>query len=812
MSSFQIIVPVAATNMYSDPGFWLADPDTAWTIAGDGGAPDFTRSYTQQWTGPASALAVIDGGSYVRIYQALTTTGAASTYTNSARLRRSGGGALTSAHAQSWFAGIAYDWDTITAIGDGWYECVHSRTVAAGTYDFGVNVLENSLCVDGCQMENITYTESYATTYIDGYQDGCSWDGAVDTSSSTRSALSRAGGLVYDLEDDLYFYVERIIGGGAAPRRLFMLKQSIQPGQVYQSTKIEPVTLQLVGTITGTSLADLHDNRQNLYNYLAPPERILYDQPFILRYTGGSTYKYIRLYYDGGLESNLTGCPTEMRVVLRFVAPDPFWYGMDDGIALDVEDTLPVVIVAGRVDGAWDGLGPPSAVTADGGNTDIYGIVIGKDKSVYYGGRFLDFDGDANADRIVQWDGAAWNALGTGRNHYVFDLAMDQVGDIYAVGTFTSAGNDDFIARWDVSGSTWNAVGIPVAGAAAITSVNTVAVDQNGYVWIGGDFLNFADVANADYIAYWDGTAWNAASTGMNATVRVLAVDINGDILAGGEFTSAGAGSASYAARWDGTTWTELGNGVNGAVFALAVGPDGKIYAGGSFTQDGDGNTLSYIGVYDGTGFNQMGTGLNNTCLEIVVGPDGMVYASGSFTVAGGATLADRIAKWNGFSWGHLDINLPGTPMIYAMAVGEADPVVPENYDLYIGFNNQGNALVSGTVAPNSTIYLPTISFYRSGGTSATLAMLRNENTGQEIQFNYPLLDGEKLTVDLRRAQQMVSSDYYGTRLDAVLPGSDFSSFEGIRGSHTISAFVINVGATITAEMWWPQTWGSYDD
>ena len=53
----------------------------------------------------------------------------------------------------------------------------------------------------------------------------------------------------------------------------------------------------------------------------------------------------------------------------------------------------------------------------------------------------------------------AWNDLGGGLNEWVFDIEV--VGsDIYVGGWFTNAGgnpNADYIARWD--GSTWNALG-----------------------------------------------------------------------------------------------------------------------------------------------------------------------------------------------------------------------------------------------------------------------------------------------------------------------------------------------------------------
>ena len=57
----------------------------------------------------------------------------------------------------------------------------------------------------------------------------------------------------------------------------------------------------------------------------------------------------------------------------------------------------------------------------------------------------------------------------------------------------------------------------------------------------------------------------------------------NGELIAGGEFTTAGGTEANCIARWDGTTWSPLDSGMNGEVFALTV-YDGELIAGGRFT------------------------------------------------------------------------------------------------------------------------------------------------------------------------------------------------------------------------------------
>ena len=61
----------------------------------------------------------------------------------------------------------------------------------------------------------------------------------------------------------------------------------------------------------------------------------------------------------------------------------------------------------------------------------------------------------------------------------------------------------------------------------------------------------------------------------------------NGELIAGGWFTTAGGVSAKYIACWDGTSWQPLGSGMNGGLGALVVYND-ELIVGGSFTTAGD--------------------------------------------------------------------------------------------------------------------------------------------------------------------------------------------------------------------------------
>jgi hypothetical protein len=139
--------------------------------------------------------------------------------------------------------------------------------------------------------------------------------------------------------------------------------------------------------------------------------------------------------------------------------------------------------------------------------------------------------------------------------------------------------------------------------------------------------------------------------------IRVIKVHPNGDVYAGGDFTTIGGVAARRIARWDGTAWNILG-GVggdpdDGAVYAIAFTPDGDVYIGGTFTAIG-GNTVNRVARYqpDTDTFHELVNGatpgVNSDVNAIVVDSAGNAYLGGAFTATVSGTAAFRIVKYNG--------------------------------------------------------------------------------------------------------------------------------------------------------------------
>jgi len=318
----------------------------------------------------------------------------------------------------------------------------------------------------------------------------------------------------------------------------------------------------------------------------------------------------------------------------------------------------------------------------------------------------------------------------------------------------------------------WNGAAYSAVGAGGTGIVLAIEVDGANNYYIGGSFLNWAGVGAADYAAWWDGSAWaGLSSTALfTAAVRALAIDERNILYLGGTFTDAGGiAEADRICSWNGTSLSALGSGLDGGpCFTLAL--------------DGRNNLL----------------------------------AGGTFLIAGGLGLTNRMAKWNGASWAHFDVNLPGAGSVPAIGVGYGDPVIAQNQDIYVGFSNTGTAALAGLVTitnSGTTEIYPVIVVERSGGTEAIFKTVRNETTGNELLFNYSLLDGERLTIDLRPAQRSIISSMFGSRPDAILANSDMVSFTLQPGDNDITSFVDVTGApTITAWIEWRTAYKSLGD
>jgi hypothetical protein len=181
---------------------------------------------------------------------------------------------------------------------------------------------------------------------------------------------------------------------------------------------------------------------------------------------------------------------------------------------------------------------------------------------------------------IRQWNGTAWSDIGNGLPGEVRAIAVDG-NTIFAGGIFSTNGLTN-IAQW--SGGSWEPLGSGLNAAVRALAL----IDHKLYA--GGDFT-LADGKTANGIAVWDGASWSELGGGISTgiygtTVHAIEPDGAGGLFVGGEFQQAGGMPANFIAHWNGEAWETLGSGLDGPVFALTTqGED--LFAVGNFATAG---------------------------------------------------------------------------------------------------------------------------------------------------------------------------------------------------------------------------------
>ena len=226
----------------------------------------------------------------------------------------------------------------------------------------------------------------------------------------------------------------------------------------------------------------------------------------------------------------------------------------------------------------------------------------------------------------------------------------------------------------------------------ANNSVHALAVQPDGKIVVGGDFTMLGGGGTGttarSRIARLnpDGSLDPAFNPGADASVLALAIQSDGKILVGGNFTTLGGGGTGTTARHrigrllpDGSLDATFNPGANNTVWTLAIQPDGKILVGGFFTMLGGGGTgtttRNRIGRLnaDGSLDTTFNPGASNLVYAAMLQPDGKILVGGEFTTLGGGgtgtTVRNRIGRLNADGSLDADFNPGANNVVYTLAV-----------------------------------------------------------------------------------------------------------------------------------------------
>jgi len=308
---------------------------------------------------------------------------------------------------------------------------------------------------------------------------------------------------------------------------------------------------------------------------------------------------------------------------------------------------------------AQDGANDPTFNPTDTGygngtNAPVQVVTLQLDGKILIGGEFTYYTGLSrnhitrlNADQTLD---TSFDP-GTGINNTIKSIVMQPDGKILIGGTFTQYNGvaRNGIARINSDGSldeTFNpGEGAEGADYEAYGTVNTIALQADGKILIGGHFISYNGAAVNNFVRLnADGSLDTTfVSTGSNDTVAKIVLQQDGKIIVGGffrQFNNINILNGICRLNTDGSsdsgfsiTWTS-----NLLAYTMALQPDGKILLGGNYYYllgnsyiGGNLCRLNTDGSLD-VNFNIINSG---DISNIIVQPDGKILASGYMVLTG---------------------------------------------------------------------------------------------------------------------------------------------------------------------------------
>jgi len=333
-----------------------------------------------------------------------------------------------------------------------------------------------------------------------------------------------------------------------------------------------------------------------------------------------------------------------------------------------------------------------------GANQAVYAVTLQSNGKIVIGGSFTSFNGSA-ANKIARLntDGTTdltfLTNVGSGFNSNVTEIKPQPDDKLVCIGNFTTfnGSNKYFLTRL-TSGGTNDATFTYTTSLNS--NPNSIDIQSDGKIVVGGNFTSFGGTPTKRFLRLLTGGTLDTTfatnlGTGFSNTVQVVKVQVNGDILVGGNFTSFNGTNVNRLIRLtttgsvDSIFLTNIGTGIlknsnisctQGTPYAIAQQVDGKIIVGGDFSIF---NSLPLSKIFrlntNGTidsSFN-IGNGFNSfgLLLDIKLQTTGEIVVSGTFNAYD--TYPNNLNNFGIATYSIVDGNIVGSPFkIYEYSGG----------------------------------------------------------------------------------------------------------------------------------------------
>lgn len=455
-----------------------------------------------------------------------------------------------------------------------------------------------------------------------------------------------------------------------------------------------------------------------------------------------------------------------------------------------------------------DGTKDPSFSLGTGINGKVYCSLIQPDGKILLGGSFTLFNSQTTKRLLrLNSDGSldvTFNTIIASSSGVIYSLALQSDGSIIIGGSFTNYNGNTVnrIARILPNG---NLDSTFVTGTGANGIIYAMQIQSNGKIILGGSFTLFNGILSNKIIRLnTDGSndVTFVTGTGFDDDVKSLAVQTDGRILIGGDFTVYNDLTNNRILRLndDGSIDVSFIAGLgfsNGGVSVINISTIGSIMLGGSFTDTYDGIAVKRLALLEPNGvinltFDTDSGPFSGTVLAIAPELSGSWYVGGSFSVFDSQNQG-RLAKIDAFGAldiGYLTAGVGFDNSVYkVISLSDAKTVVVGNFSKFNGLSAPKIArlLNDGSIDP---------SFNFSGSGADGLiknAIVQPDNkiiiAGNFLNYNGVLvnriariLSVGSLDVSFNTGLGF-NSQIYGVALQAdgkIIVGGNFTKYNGV--------------------------------
>ena len=341
-------------------------------------------------------------------------------------------------------------------------------------------------------------------------------------------------------------------------------------------------------------------------------------------------------------------------------------------------------------------------ISNTGFNSTVMSTAVQKNGRILVGGSFWEFNGSTQRGLIrLNRDGTKDTSFDIGDGFreeegsvQIRDIIVQEDEKILVAGHFDTFDNSPVrhLIRLNPDGTRDTSFYTGTSHTTGFNdSVESISLQEDGKIIAVGWFGSFDNQSQGGIIRLNpDGTKDTSfdVGTGINTWSYASAIQADGKILIGGDFTQFNGQSQNYLVRLnsDGSKDTsfDIGTGFSSHIHSIYVQPDEKILVGGTFTQFNGSTQNRLIRLNpDGSKDNSFDIGSGfvdpffNTIYDIAVQSDGKILVGGYFTQFNGSTQ-NRLIRLN------------------------PDGSKDNSFDIGSGFN--GYAVQSVTIQPNGQI------------------------------------------------------------------------------------------------------------